>query len=126
MSIQSAVFATLGGYAGLSALVAGRIYPDVAPQGSLRPYVAWQEITLQPTMDFAGDVSTGGLDFYIIQVSIFSKTRDEAREIFAQVRNAMAAANLFKSVLRDMRALPFEDETKLYSIQGDFSVSLKT
>lgn len=129
-AIQSAVYATLAGHAGLAALVAARIYPDVAPQGTVTPYAVWQEISVVPMNDMAGSVETGGLMNYRIQVTSWAKGSDrgatKAREVDGQVKLAMIAATGFKSLLIDSRALPFEADTKLHGFQSDFSVWLRT
>lgn len=130
-AIQAAVFAALGGYAGLSTIVGAKIFPDVAPQGTGAPYVVWQEISLvAASNDMAGSVETGGLSNFRIQVTSWAKGSDrgatKAREVDGQVRLAMIAATGFKSLLVDNRALPFEQDTKLHGVQSDFSVWLRT
>ena len=124
--IQSAVFAALGGYAGLSARIGARIYPDIAPQGVATPFAVWQEVSLVQANSMAGSAETSGLSNYTIQVTCWAKTGTLAREVDQEVRNAMIAASGFKSLLRDNRALGYEADTKLHGIQSDFSVWLKT
>lgn len=124
--IQSEIFSALGQYAGLSALVATRIYPDQAPQGVAKPYVVWQEITDLEVNDMSGSAETGGLHNYRIQVTFWDVNATKSREGGKQVRLAMIDATGFKSLHIDSRAMPFEPETKLYGMQSDFSVWLRT
>lgn len=129
--IQRLMFETLGGYAGVADLVGARVYPDVAPQGVARPFLVWQEVTLQQANDMSGSVQSGGLDNYLIQVTSWAEGSGErgatkARELDAQGRLAMIAATGFKSLMRDSRSLGYEQDTKLYGHQTDYSVWLKT
>lgn len=124
--LQSSMFATLGQYAGVSDLVATRIYPDQAPQGVAKPYVVWQEISLVQVSDMSGSSETSGLHNYRVQVTFWDLNQTKSREGDRQVKLAMIAASAFKSVHVDTRALPYEPETKLYGMQSDFSVWLKT
>ncbi len=126
MTIDSAVFQTLGQYAGLSALVGARIYPDAAPQTVAKPYVVYQEIAGVPTMDLSGDAVSGGLDNTLMQVSAWATTQDQARAVGRQVRAAMAAATAFRVGRVEQRSLPREPETRLFCVEHDFSVWLKT
>lgn len=128
--IQTAIFTTLGQYGGLSALVGARIYPDVAPQEATSPRVVWQEISEVQPMDLNGTAETSSLKNVRVQVTSWAKDSARgasvARDVDLQVRLAMQAASLFKSLHVDSRALPFEPDTKLHAIQSDFSVWLKT
>lgn len=122
------MFSALSGYAGVSALVGSRCYPDVAPQDVARPFVVWQEISLIPTMDMNGTAESNSLNNYRIQVTSWATKATSARDLDAQVRLAMnaVAASVFKALLTDSRSLGFEPDTKLFGIQSDFSVWLKT
>ena len=124
--IQRYLFEALGGYAGVSALIGTRIYPDVAPQGVARPFVVWQEIFTQQQNNLGGSVETSGLTNYLIQVTCWATSGTLAREVDAQVRLAMIAATSFKSLLSNARAMDYEPDTKLHGHQSDFSVWLRT
>lgn len=126
MSIGQALYETLGQFAGLSALVGTRIFPDEAPQGASRPYVVWGEVSLVQASDLNGSAESGGLNNYRIDVTCYAVKAIDAREVDHQVRLAMEAATQFKSLLMDARSLEFEADTKLFSMQSDFSVWLKT
>lgn len=128
-SLQAAIFAALGQHAGLSALVGGRIFPDIAPQEAGAPFVVWQEVSLQTPQDLNGTAVSGGVDNYRLQITSWATTvrgGSIARTVDAQVRAAMQAATGFKSLLIDSRAMPYEADTRRHGIQSDFSVWLKT
>lgn len=44
MTLEEALYTHLSGYAGLTALVSTRIYPDEMPQGCAKPAVVYQRI----------------------------------------------------------------------------------
>ena len=125
MSVQSDIFTTLGNYANLSAFVAARIYPDVAPQdiGAAVARVVWQEISDVPQNGLSGHNS---LDNYRIQVTSWANSGTLSRRVDEQVRAAMAAASAFSSLCVDNRSLGYEPDTKLHGIQSDFSIWWRT
>ena len=127
IALQSSMFSTLAGFAGLSALVGARIYPEIAQQQATKPYVTWAEISFvgTPAID-VGTRETSGLNNYRIQVSSWAVKAGTVRDVDAQVRLAMQAATLFKSLIVDARSLDYEPDTKLFGFATDFSVWLKT
>lgn len=128
--IQTAIFTTLGQFAGLNALVGARIFPDVAAQDAIPPRVVWQEISEVQPADLGGTSETASLKNCRVQITSWAKDSGRgasiARDVDYQVRLAMQQASLFKSILVDARALPYEPDTKLHGMQSDFSVWLKT
>ena len=126
MSLDSAMFETLGQFAVLANLVGVRIYPDQAPQETAKPYVVWQEISGGPVNDLGGSASSSSLEMFRVQVTSWALTRNAAITVRAQVRLAMEAATQFKSNVMDMRSLGKDAETKLNGAQVDFSVQLNT
>lgn len=126
MSLEDSVYAALAGYAGLSALVGARIYPDEAPQNTVSPYVVWQEISMLPTNDLNGSAVSGSLENSRVQVTCYAKKTSQAKAALLQARTAMFAASQFRCTEEDRRAPPFEPDTKLFAAQADFSVWLVT
>ena len=123
MTIAASIFNTLGGHAGLSALVGVRIYPDVAPIGVATPYVIWSEVGNAPMNNLSGGVPD--VNNYRVQVVCLAATALQARNAADQVRAAMAAATEFKSQEVDYASADFEDGSKVYGVRADFSVWYK-
>ena len=123
---QEKIYATLAGFGGLASLLGSRVYPDIAPQGVARPFVVWQEIYTDPMNNLGGSVEVNGLANLLIQVSSWATSATLARDVDLQARLAMIAGTQFKSLLRDSPSLGFEDDVKLFGIQSDFSVWLKS
>lgn len=131
--IQASVFTALTGFSGLRSLIGTRAYPDQAPQGALRPYAVWQEISDVESNDLDGSAETGGLHRYRVQVTFWDTDATKSREGGKQVRLAMINASqpgspspLFRSIHLESRALPYEQDTKLFGMQSDFAVWLRT
>ena len=119
MSFQADLYSTLGLYAGLSALVGTRIFVDVASSEVARPYIVWQEVSAVPVNGVDGQ---NGLTNYRVQITSIAVTALQAREVAAQVRAAMAAATLFKSLEVDFASADFEVGSKVFGARSDFSV----
>lgn len=126
ISIQPLIYTALAGNAALGTYVGTRVYPDLAPQDVVRPFLVWQDISMQQMNDLSGSSETNGLNNYLIQVTTWSKTRTQARDVDSAVRTAMAAGAGFKSVMTGARSMSYEPDTKLFGMQSDFSVWLKT
>jgi len=85
--IDDAVFQRLAGFAGLSALVGSRIYPDVAPDNATAPYVVYQT---QAPIDLGGDMDeSGDLVTTRAQVDAWAAKRSQADKVAKQVRRAL-------------------------------------
>ena len=120
MTIAASIFNTLGGHAGLAALVGVRIYPDVAPIGVAAPYVVWSEVGNSPMNNIGG--GTPDMNNYRLQVVCLAATALQARNVADQVRVAMAAATEFKSLEVDFASTDFEDGSKVFGVRVDFSI----
>jgi len=120
MTIHADLYTVLAQYAGLSALVGARIYPDTVPADTLKPYCIWQEVSANPMNGLDG---RHGLTNYRVQVVSIAVTGLKAREVGEQVRNAMAAESTrFKCLEIDYGSADFEVGSKLFAVRSDFSV----
>lgn len=70
MSAEIAVFDRLSNFAGLTALVSNRIFPNIIPPKKAMPAVTYQLITYQPTLAMG---SNAGVSRSRIQVSCFGR-----------------------------------------------------
>lgn len=120
MSLQTALYDSLAGHAGLAALVGVRVYPDVAPIGVAAPYVVWNEVGATPMNNMSGDAPS--LNNYRVQVVSLGVTALQARNVAVQVRAAMQAASQFKSLEVDFASADFEDGSKIYGARSDYSI----
>jgi hypothetical protein len=105
-------------YGALKALVNGRVYPDVAPAGVSRPFVVYQSVggVDETTFDGADTLQNSRM-----QVSVWATSRSEAATIIQQVRAALTAEPVL-GVPIGAPVSVYEDDTKLYGSQQDFSI----
>lgn len=104
----------------LDSLVAGRIFPLVAPEGTETPYLVYQTITdeEQNTLDCNG--GTDNLSNARMQIDVWGESYTEAKNTAKTVRAAMksfARQNVCGPVTED-----YESETKLYRVILDYSI----
>ena len=88
LPIQRAVFARLNGNAGVTSKVAGRIFADVAPQGTQTPYVVIGEKTevAANTLDRYGSSAT-----LLLHVFSSANSVTEALEVLDAAEAALRA-----------------------------------
>jgi len=105
-------------YGALKALAGGRVYPDVAPASPVKPYIVYQSIggVDETTFDGADTLQNSRM-----QVSVWSTSRSEAATIIKQVRAALTAEPVL-GVPIGAPVSVYEDDTKLYGSQQDYSI----
>lgn len=88
MSVETAIYSRAVAHAGLNALIAGRIYPDVAPQEPTAPLVIYQQISTVPHHAMANTPR----NTYRYQFDGYATTKTAAIALMVQV---VAAFNFF-------------------------------
>lgn len=109
--IEQSLFTTLTG------LVGGRVYPMIAPDSPVTPYILYQNIANTPEVCLAGNIPISNTR---MQIDAYDKTYAGVKTLKADIDAAMLAAT-FKNVPLMQRDL-FENEVKLYRIQQDYSI----
>lgn len=135
MSAGVAVFYLLNNNAATTGAVGGRIFPDVAPQTSLRPAIIVQTISTLPN-NTLGIEGASRLDISRVQVTIASDKRKESNDVAQLVRNVLknvyntnANGVLIDWCRFDSQAEFFDDysyKTGLYITALDFKISIHT
>lgn len=105
-------------FGAIKALAGGRVYPDVAPAGAALPRIVYQGVggVDETTFDGADTLQNSRM-----QVVVWSTTRGEAAIIIQQVRAALTAEPVL-GVPIGAPVSVYEDDTKLYGSQQDFSI----
>ena len=104
----------------LTGLVAGRIYPDVAPSGSALPRIVYQQVGgkvinyLENTLPDKENAR--------MQIVCWASTRLAAINLMKQVEAAILAATGFQAEAIGARISGYEQDTNLYSSHQDFSI----
>lgn len=97
-----------------------RTFPDVAPIGTVAPYLTWQQLggaNLRYLDNSAPDKRN-----VLLQVNAWSKTRTEATALIRQIEDALCASALFIAVPEGEALSTFEPDTLLYGSLARFSI----
>lgn len=86
MSAQEVIKARLTSFAGLSALIAARVHPGVAPQNTPRPYVTYGVVSEFRQYGMGGGI---GLVTARYQFDVFADAAPAARAVIYQLRLAL-------------------------------------
>jgi hypothetical protein len=94
-----------------------RVFPDVAPTGTLKPYVTWQQIGGQVLNPL--DNSVPGKRNAVIQINVWSTTRIEANALINQIEDAMRP---FPARPASASFSDYDNDMLVYSAQQEFDL----
>ncbi len=114
MTVESQIFNAL------KTLVSERVYPDVAPDQPVLPYITYQGVGGSAINFIDGDLP--GKRNARIQVTIWASTRLEASALAEQAEDAMRTVTALQTTVLGAAVSDYEEETKLYGSRQDFSV----
>ncbi|QTD91761.1 DUF3168 domain-containing protein [Burkholderia anthina] len=112
VTAESVTFGAIG------ALADGRVYPDEAPAGVVRPYIVYQAVGGEDEATFDGAADTRNCR---MQIAVWASSRSEASEIGAQVRDLMTAPPVLAAPIGAPVSV-YETDTKLRGSRQDFSI----
>lgn len=104
----------------LQTLVAGRIYPDTAPQNTARPYITHQQIGGQ-SLSYVDD-TLPDTEHSRVQINVWADTRLAARALIRQIEAALVPCTAFQARPIGAPSTTFEPDTKLYGALQDYSI----
>jgi len=115
MTLEAKLFALL------SPLVAGRVFPDVAPFDTARPYIIWQQIGGKAT-NYVDD-TVPDTENAAIQLTTWHDTRASAKAMALQIESTLITAATLQA--RPMSASVAEHEPDLnrYGARQDFDIT---
>lgn len=102
------------------AAVCPRVYPDVAPPATLRPYVTWQQIG--GTAPAYVDDAVPSLRNAYVQVNVWADTRLEASALMLQIETALTTAQAFSARPQAAMIAAHSDDDDTRGAQQDFTV----
>lgn len=114
MTVEASIFALL------SPLFGGRLFPDVAPYGTERPYGTYQQIGGRVINPLGKDVPNKKNGF--IQVNVWADRRTEASALSLQIEAAFITAEAFQAKPMSAAISTHDPDEGLYGSQQDFSV----
>ncbi len=88
-----------------------RIHTDLAPFGSVTPYLTFQHIGGE-SMRYADNTAMDKC-FPLIQINAWAKTRMEALTLIRQVEESLCAASAFQTEPQGDSVSTYEPDTKL-------------
>jgi hypothetical protein len=113
VSVESTIYDTLKG------LVGNRVFPDVAPENTVRPYMTYQQVGGEAINFLDATVPSKRNGRW--QVNVWADSRLQAAALSRQAEDAMrTAAGLLTTVLGAPVAI-YEPDTKLFGAIQDFS-----
>lgn len=113
---EAEVYSLLKNNTGVNALVSGRIYPMVAPQNVVRPYITYRVITGLKIQCMGGEIYQGD---YRFQIDVWSETYSNSKAISEAVKSALVGFMSSNNInIED----DYEDETGLFRQVIDFKI----
>ena len=112
MSFEGDIAATLR-------TVCPRVFPDVAPAGTQRPYATYQlygGYVINPV----GNEPPGKRSAFV-QVNVWSATRLEANNLIRQVEDAMRTTALFQAKPDSALRSTYEEDGPVYGAMQDYA-----
>lgn len=107
----------------LQTLLAGicpRTFPDVAPSGTVAPWVVWQGLG-GASLRFVDNTAADKRNT-LLQISVYSKTRSQALQLIRQIEDAITASMPLIATPQGEPASTYEDDTKLYGSIQRYSI----
>jgi len=114
VSVESLIVSTL------TALVTGRVYPDIAPQGmTALPRITYQQVGGQG-LNFIENTPVGKKNGRF-QVNVWGATRLQVAALSRQVEDALKSEKQLYTTILSAPIASYETDTKLYGTMQDFS-----
>lgn len=118
MAIEEDIFTALDDHAGLTALIASRIYPIKAKQSPTYPYVVYKGISDNQINTLSGG---GGRANKRFQMDVYANTYSDVRAVADQVELAMSTSSVINIMLSRID-VDFDADSDKYRVILDFSV----
>jgi len=112
MSVESLIFDTL------KTLASNRVYPDIAPANTTRPYITYQQIG-GSGVNFV-DPTVPSKKNSRFQINVWDDTRLSCATIAGQVEDALRAATSLHTTVLSAPVASYEVETGLRGSRQDF------
>jgi hypothetical protein len=113
MSMATILQAALAQFAG------GRVFPDIAPEDTERPYITWQQVGGVP-VNFV-DAGVPGKKNARVQVNVWAATRLDANDLSASIEDALRGVAALQTTVLGAAIAVYEPDTKLKGCMQDFS-----
>lgn len=105
-------------FTALAPLVSSRVFPDVAPEGTVKPFITYQQKGGQP-VNFIGAEASSKKNARF-QVNVWCATRIEVAGLIRQIEDLMVLSPLFGKIEGGAIAT-YDEATKARGAMQDFS-----
>lgn len=113
MSVEATI------YEALRALVSDRVFPDVAPEETPRPYITYQQVGGN-SVNFL-DPTTPSKKNGRWQINVWADTRTEAAPLMRLVEDTLRGVLALQTTVLGAPIARYDEETKLRGMTQDFS-----
>lgn len=113
MSLESDLYAVLQ-------TICPRVYPDVAPAGTARPYIVWQQIGGEAVSYTDNEVPS--LRNAYVQVSAWAESRLQASLMAQQIEAALIASPTLAARPQSAMQAAYSEDTELRGAMQDFTI----
>lgn len=113
MTIEASIFSALRG------LVEDRVYPDVAPELAVRPYITYQQVGGTAVNFLAQSVPNKKNSR--VQVNVWADTRAQAAQIAGQVEDALRMMSALQTTVLGAPVATYEADIPIRGTRQDFS-----
>lgn len=101
--------------------VCARVYPDVAPNKVVKPYITYQQIGGIPIKPMGKEVPNRRSA--LIQINVWATTRTEATQLILAVDAAMRTATAFDALPQGEFTSMYDEDNELRGAMQDFRVT---
>jgi hypothetical protein len=97
-----------------------RVFPDVAPYGTARPYITWQQVGGDP-VNYV-DNTVPDKRNALMQINCWATTRLEANALALQVEAALIVSTALQARPQSALVASHEEDTDLRGVMQDFTI----
>jgi len=104
----------------LQHLAGGRVFPDLAPPGTGRPFITYQLVGGTPDEYLSGDRAEKR--YRRFQVNVWAARRAEASDLGMLAEDALRSATYLQVEVLTERAATYDEDTDLRGFMQDFNL----
>jgi hypothetical protein len=97
-----------------------RVFPDVAPYDTARPYITWQQVGGDP-LSYVDDTVPDRRNS-LIQVNAWADTRLQANDLMLQIESALITSTSFQARPAGALIAAHDQDTDRRGAMQDFSI----
>ena len=114
MTVETSIFAAL------QSLVGGRVFPDVAPMETARPYITYQQVGGEETVFLDNTLPSKQQGNF--QINLWAATRTAVAALALQVDSALRTSTAFQAYALNAPIAHYDPDMLVYGSIQDFSI----